>query len=760
MSNLLRNTDEEADPGIPSLLHLENGRRPSWLLVPYGLPTWTVTDTGNKPNRTISFHIALPNGHTTQDYPHLLDSTMRVVYGVRTGPLANVASGSVQTSIALNFLFLVRWMTLNNIDRFEQITSADVREYAEQAAYGHHQLLNTEGILQRYLEKVLTTFSVNDSPEVRRNKAISVLPTYRGGPSGRQVNLHRMELLRCAGLEGLGCANSPLTALLDEFETFLGLDVDISARRRINASRTVDDFGEEPCTEEHLRRLLMPFEYLYRHRRYLDDAIQRPPFPGSSPRSEARRWGKAVARTKTIPIPQAAYMIERSIRWVMDYAPDLLLLKEKADSTFEEQPGEDAEQRAWLVLRETLDSFKPQKTGPSQPYPLLPSQRQSTDPDVNDEIDMATRFRHGMSLPNALTFLMTACAVVIAAFSARRAAEIIGLKLGCIEPDELGKPWLRVFIHKWPQTESLIPVPEVVVQAIRVLERLSARARKISGQPFLFQMNYPGTDRVLCISDDGFPVFPLGTHLKRFGYFLDVPSLDDGSRWTFRPHQFRRFFAILYVWVYELGDLGALSYFLHHPDLEATRRYTSDDELGRILFFARREHTAQVLAKAALGQVTISGALGERLRLATKRLYDRMTIRLQVVPEQKFVQRVSRFVERTGITLQAVPWGFCGYRPLQDTKLAKCITQTADTGKSAGPDIAAASPSVCAECMLSVRSPVFVPYISRALDMHRALAQDPSTPPLLAKASKVMVTGLLEYIASVQNPPTSDAAVP
>src|SRR5690606_12307847 len=121
-------------------------------------------------------------------------------------------------------------------------------------------------------------------------------------------------------------------------------------------------------------------------------------------------------------------------------------------------------------------------------------------------------------------------------------AEVVGLQDGCIERDDTGAPWLRSFVYKTFQSYGTVPVPEVVAAAVDVLARLSARARHLTGSAYLFQFNIPGSDRVVGLSADGAPVFRLGPLTREFGFFVDVPPLPDGARWTFHPHQFRRFF--------------------------------------------------------------------------------------------------------------------------------------------------------------------------------------------------------------------------
>lgn len=81
------------------------------------------------------------------------------------------------------------------------------------------------------------------------------------------------------------------------------------------------------------------------------------------------------------------------------------------------------------------------------------------------------------------------------------------------------------------------------------------------------------------------------TNLTEFGLYLDIPEYK-GQRWLFKPHQFRRFFAIIYIHVYSEGSYEALSYHLRHFNMEMTIRYTQDDELGAILRYAQKEKTS------------------------------------------------------------------------------------------------------------------------------------------------------------------------
>jgi len=107
------------------------------------------------------------------------------------------------------------------------------------------------------------------------------------------------------------------------------------------------------------------------------------------------------------------------------------------------------------------------------------------------------------------------------------------------------------------------------------LVELSAHARKQSGKRWLFEFRLPpyGWRRD----------HHLGPALRRFGKFVDVPRLQDGSEWTFAPHQFRRFFAIVYYHRFRYASLTALSAFLKHYDPDMTRRYVTEATLGSLV---------------------------------------------------------------------------------------------------------------------------------------------------------------------------------
>jgi len=709
---------------IPSILALESEQKPNWLISNYSDLTWKVTDTGDKPDCTVHFNVHLPDGSKLPQHPHLLETIKRVTYGVRTGPLMAVESGSVQRDVAGNLINLVRWMILQDIQNFSDLTRGDLEAFYREVVFGWNVALKTEErlitLLQRYYK--IADFKEDDSLELRNEKASAHFPVRKSGNSD-QLLLSRENLL-----DEIGVGRSALRSkgseriirLLDEADETCGMYLDPKAKLRL--SEPLPDNDDEAVTWIHLARVLDSFNYLNKHKRYLDDALTFHPFAGTSASKKAQAIGAKVSRTRSIPIKQGITMIERSIRWVIDYSPDLLRLSDSVSNIY----GSSSKETRSIRSRKLLDTFKPEVEGPGSPWPI----RAVTSSSMPDEW-LLLNGEQNITLRQAMIFLQTACAVVIAAFSARRAAEITGLKADCI-PESDGQHWLKIFIHKTLQADDFVPVPEVVKKAVEVLEQISARARVQNNDDRLFQFasEYSNWNADTATKT-------LSRNLEAFGLYLDIPTWK-GERWLFKAHQFRRFFAILYVHVYELGDFGALSYHLRHFNPEMTQRYVKDDELGQILSYAKKEHTTSIIQNAVLGNVQVNGALGQRLVEAGKKLYERMAQRIQVVSEERFMQRIERMVERQNLELHATPWGYCASKKAEG---APCLASEKHD-PDAEMNYSKACARSCRNCSLNARTAEFLPLWKESLSQHVAIIESPHTPPILKAASQRCVTDI------------------
>ncbi|MBB3562057.1 hypothetical protein FHX06_003388 [Rhizobium sp. BK512] len=158
--------------------------------------------------------------------------------------------------------------------------------------------------------------------------------------------------------------------------------------------------------------------------------------------------------------------------------------------------------------------------------------------------------------------LPVAARIVTAAFSARRNAEIETSPIDCIHIDERGETWLNCTIVKNVDQRDLVPIPKSVARAVDVVRRIRKLGNKASQK--LYDFACPILKR---------PVqFDLRESLDMVRDYFGVPLLD-GVAWAFKPHQFRKFFAVTYFWRWSFPDLTALTFHLRHFNPDTTRGY-------------------------------------------------------------------------------------------------------------------------------------------------------------------------------------------
>jgi hypothetical protein len=291
--------------------------------------------------------------------------------------------------------------------------------------------------------------------------------------------------------------------------------------------------------------------------------------------------------------------------------------------------------------------------------------------------------------------LATACWIMVAAFSARRDEEIDDLREGCIRGDEASGYWLHVYIEKTLQRKEWIPVPSIVARAIAALLSISAVARQKSDSDRLFQW---------CTPDGQVRKLDVGRHLDDFASAVNVPLHcprgEPAVAWHWHPHQFRRFFAILYFYRFEGATIEALAHFLRHFNLEMTKRYvTQDPEVAALWTDVEWGYMGDVARSIVAGERSISGAAGERLKKLASRLIDLFRRKLQIVSPERVGASLTLIMQRQGMVLTPKPWVTCSC-PLTVAAASKAACrrqQPGDVG-AIGPDFAHAGPSVCSNC--------------------------------------------------------------
>jgi hypothetical protein len=444
-------------------------------------------------------------------------------------------------------------------------------------------------------------------------------------------------------------------------------------------------------------RALLPLEDLWLWRDEIGPrAIKFRPFEVSASATAAKHCS-ANARTRTIPDRQAMVLLDGCLRLVLDLGPIIISLHKASRAIYSlGLERDDRSARQAELLRDRSDDFqllqKKLKIDLYEPHGPAPF------------IDVAVRLLFNM------------CFILVAAFSARRHEEILSVKDGCISGNSKDGLWIYSAILKTERQRQHTPVPEVVQHVIGLLKELSEEARSASGSEKLFQW---------CQTKAATKTVPIAfrpSELNKVARLCDVPHYE-GEEWNFTPRQFRRFFAIIYMWRYHHGDLSALKHHLRHWNFDTTRAYASDPEIGRIFTEEQREMTRRIVVEAATGHRLVGGAAGTRIRAIVDRAKKKLENRMIPMTMDRLVPLAERIASK--IFMKSNPWSYCT-APLSEAgaREANCQDGRRQPGDK-GADYAAARPETCKGCKHNMTDDVFTPFMATEVKQTRSVADNP-----------------------------------
>ena len=328
----------------------------------------------------------------------------------------------------------------------------------------------------------------------------------------------------------------------------------------------------KPLTGKYIAQMVKPIEEIWAWRDDFRPDIETAALDAYGITKKARLRGAKPGHYATIPSEIAFPYLRGALQWVVTFAPIFLEGQQRQC---------DLEKTRKRLAKAGLDIELTRRTLRMTPDQVTPD-----------------RF---------LRLTAAACFVVIAGLSARRIGEIMDLGAHCTFVDMDGHPWIRIYIEKTLRTYEQMPVPAAVHQAVECLEEISAEAREETGDDSLWQ--YRSRYKRRCVR------LRPNLELNSLSRFLGG---DLHERWRFHPHQFRRFFAMVYFWRYEPGDVAALAHHLRHFDLEMTRQYVIDDGFSRIWQDVAEERQRDVLASVVGGSRWIGGPAVSNSRRASR----------------------------------------------------------------------------------------------------------------------------------------------
>lgn len=681
----------------------------SWLKNNYEDDVWEIADAGlSFQNRQykIPFNVVVDDPARKNEicrlsdpvYRELLETIKTQVFGLRTGRFATVTSAAVHMDMASAVVNWASWMILNNIKSFSSLTQADFKDYLEAAVYGPGHLLRYSSRLTEY---------------VKKHRAAGKEIPFTAVSNARPI-LNASALLTLAGIE-------PGRGWRDKATAYALLKIAYEENFYLTP-RQMEKLSENPPEIKRLvniplLRMLQPWDYQWRMRSlFSGDSIKFNAFEDVTPDRVAIEMGEAKNRTKTAPVRQTMQLIDRSLRWVLDYSPVLFQLRSQFEEICTQTENKD------------LRSLKMKKVVERTNLPEGPGSFKQLGASTKKIAD-------GISFGTALLeFLPMACFVVIAAFTARRLEEVLSIRAAgkdnedCLSSDDNGY-YLETYIEKTVRDWEKLPCNEAVVAAVEVLRMWSEPARTLSGDVKLFRYKNLTSSEV--------PLFKPGRSLQKFTEFLSLSLTEDGKQWEFKPHQFRRFFAIMYFWRFEYGNLSALGQHLRHFNTEMTQVYVTEVETGEIFKHVGREFTTTILSEAARGKRNVSGPFGEKFKEKFKHLMEKHRRQTKVVSPKLINDTVERFVDMSNRRLKGFKWGYCacGTGP-QQLANARCLQTDENAATAIEPNLSNSSPVVCGDCPHHLTNEAFRDFWKEEVEMHERAAADPKNGNLLREASR------------------------
>lgn len=417
-----------------------------------------------------------------------------------------------------------------------------------------------------------------------------------------------------------------------------------------------------------------------------------------SVRTFSNRWGVSGARTKNIPRQVMFKLMDRAIRWVVDYSDELLELRDRASIQYakflsgDKRGGSQQNRRHYaskqMRLWLTDNQIKTFARCPGAPYPItgfdsdFKASKSSGSSITTDQIGAAcdliaqgmTRTdaaravgvskaslsrilnqgwaEDGLGLDKVLhSYLPTACLLVIYCFTGRRQTEIESLTAGCCVESKNG-PYIHLYSAKVEKKFSYFPTTKLVVRAVHILESLSESVRSGSNQNLLQVPTLQG----------GHVDFWQNTKMNEFAQLVEANEVEgESQKWIFSEHQFRRFFAQTYFYKYDAGDLPTLSWHMRHSSFSMTEIYLTDEAFGEVY--------DEVLAEK-VEELVQGGGDGEGVQKDLKKLVNDLELQ-----GFKRVDRLKERVKEIGLILMFVPDGICFGDTAQFKDRSQCLTK-------------------------------------------------------------------------------------
>ena len=657
--------NHQHDVAIP----FQRKRIAEWLGSLYESHEWKIFDThGGDDGDILSFRMRMPDGRCFTEWSEFYAAVKEFAFLFRDERYSTVADAQVHVAAVQSLMAICHGLALDGFTSFKHVNAKVIEVFLKRVALGNNGILKASIRLEAWLKQ--------------RDKGQRLgfhfgLPMRMGSDGKYNKRLDSAKLMGLVGLPDSACQLTAVVYLCNREcrkAGFYGRDV---ANEKPPVVATI--------SVQAVYRYLSVLEILYLMRGQISaTSLAERPFANASELS--KQLGTATKPTPIPPVALTLHLVSQAIIWVSNYSDALIMLWSAASEIPDEKRSE--RHRFESAIAEIASQYA-DKGPQGSPWPLS---------------EKAVKFDgNSLSCQAAVRLLFTACFIVVGTFSARRKKEILSLNDEDIRGSGEDGWELRPFIRKTLQRKDWIPVPPVVAKAMSVLSKLSMSAQQEMGNSALFQWVNPFLVHPVVMTS----VVEANDAIDEFARWVGTPHWSlpqqDPEEWHWTPHQFRKFFAVLYFYRYRGATIEVLAHFLRHFNLEMTRMYlTLDPETKKLFDEVEWGFTKQVARSIGEKGEAAIGGMAKRL---AKQWIDRLRqgVRVTSTVLEQAEDYVARQIKRNKLVLTPKAWVDCSCpRTEEAAKSASCRQGLVRESGDVGPNFSNAGPSVCIDCPYSI----------------------------------------------------------
>ncbi|MET0014353.1 MAG: hypothetical protein ABW088_11925 [Sedimenticola sp.] len=646
--------------------------------------TWEIIDTAGEKRKTtqVSFNIELMDGTNLADAKNQEFYALAVEYAEVFRLYNPLISSLVHAQRIRALLTFICWLSEYRIKSLNQVSKEHIDSYSKHIAYGNEVALKIPNrVFDAVKQAILNSNCLPIKHGIFIRRDVYALSGTNHFPSLRQAPNHPYSSMV------LGWFERNLK------QDFKGIDLE-----NIEYQDVMEEMDCIPTrvTIQDVQRKLLPMEEIWQWHHHITRSVFRyNPFPEGTGKA-AKKLGILSKRTKTIPPKVAFAFLAEATKWVLEYSDVITRL------------------------------YKDQVSSETAMTTLM-------DYGLNAVIEdgnwfFASKTRNSVTIEGLVRMLAASCFAVIAALTARRKEEIFDLGCKCIDEDRGdGAFWLTIYIEKTRQRYDLCPVPGLVKKAVSTLEALSKSPREKSDDDSIWQYT---------TSEGEVSSFKIAGSLQDLYDHFVLDST--GIEWSFSPHQFRRFFALIYYYRYEGAYIGALSYHLRHFNIEMTKRYITDEDFHKEMKEVGEEWTANFLRQVVSGRRKIGGKGGDKIKKKFKDWLSHFRSKVDVVEREQVVQKMVRYMNRVGANFVQHIWGTVCSCPTHTSlaRLAECRNE------NDMPELSNGTEELCGGCPFSVYTERYAEGIERDLEARHNTQSYCQKGTILSELSGIQITSL------------------